>query len=451
MKEDWLDKRLGERFDDYDSPVDFEKSWEALQSKREEPKKKRRFFFFWFSTSILILGVVASYFIYSNNTAASNEKLVLTNPIADNQEIKNSIENQSNTNLNNNEIVNHVIQGLTTEKDNESNNLIAFQKIGSEVKNRDQFEAKEKSYLKSNQSRMSSLAKDIRLQKTEFNFSQKENSVFIQKLTEHSLRNKIPKVAYLPTLPFSFLKWNESKDLTLISNFIIQDEIKKEEVFVSPLYNYLTISAGYGIRTSGKIFPDEKPMDVISTNILFEKRFTDRKFYLKTGILFDQFINSLKDYNEVNYSEQRDNQLLVIDQFQNGMIQETYGMGEVTIIEKTKIEEFNRYRLISIPIIFGYDIFSNQKINLQIEVGGARSVLGNHSGRLIESLDNDFEKNNVWQGLYGLNFNYRIKKNIHLFSSVKGNYHFNTIGNSNGLNLEKLRFNQLQVGLRFRL
>ena len=69
MKEDWLDKSLENKLDNYDSPMDLENAWGALQARREKPKKKKRFFF-WLFFGLLTIGIGAwgSYFIFNQQS-----------------------------------------------------------------------------------------------------------------------------------------------------------------------------------------------------------------------------------------------------------------------------------------------------------------------------------------------------------------------------------------------
>ena len=71
MKQDWLDKNLGDKFDGYDSPMDLENAWESLQTKRQTPKKKNKFFFFWVIFGLVTIGAGGSY-SFLNNQVDSN-------------------------------------------------------------------------------------------------------------------------------------------------------------------------------------------------------------------------------------------------------------------------------------------------------------------------------------------------------------------------------------------
>jgi len=417
MKEDWLDKNLEDKFDGYESPMDLEKTWDAIQVRRQEPKKKNRFFYSLGKISQLENHIVS----ITNSTKREHQSLARKNSKTKNRVSISNVESTSTNNLNNND-------------------KIIFAK---------------NTYLKSN-SPISYFSKNKNQKpRTNLEFPLVGKKEIESQTNGNHIQNTILPIATLPTLKKKYLKSTNAntQGFAFSTNFEMENKTACEvfKIGCIPPPNYLTIYTGYGIRSTGKIFQEENPLDAISLGILFEKRFMKSKFYLKSGINFDQFVNSVEKSSELISVQSSDNQLILINQYQDGTTEEIYGMGEFTQIEKTTSKEFNRYQLVSVPLILGYDLYSNKKLTLQIEGGTARSIYTNYSGKIFDLADIDLEKKGVWQGLYGLNVNYRFQDGFQIFSSLKGNQHFNTFGKSSNLQIQKFRFHQTQIGLRIRL
>ncbi|MFK7771695.1 MAG: hypothetical protein AB8F94_06135 [Saprospiraceae bacterium] len=471
MKQDWLDNNLDNKLGDYDSPMDFESAWESLQAKRQAPKKKKKFFFFWIIFGLFLTGAGGSYFLLNDKTdnnynniitdtknsleteSQPSGKISTTSPTLSNS--KKTNQNNVDTKINTKTKIN---QNATINKSDENQNYSNLKEAKSGV---------EKNASFSNTKNNNIITSDENL-----DFSKKSNSNLIfpkQNVTEKAIKNTVlidsttsQKVVepiallFLPSLETRLLKLAQPQNLEKIDanfselDYSLFDESDKVLTKLKPK-NYLVISGGYGNRSQGKVMAAENSLDVMSVNALFEKRFSDRRIYLKTGINFDQFVNSIETKTEELYTQQLENQLITVNHFHNGTSQDVYGMADVPTIERTTSNNFNRYRLISIPMIVGYDLISRNRMSLQVEGGMARSILGLHSGKDFDLIESGFENQGVWQGIYGLNFNVRTGARTNIFTSFKGNYHFNKIGVSDELEMEKFRFHQIQVGLRFKL
>lgn len=466
MKEDWLDKNLGDKLDDYDSPMDLENAWEALQAKRQAPKKKKNFFFLWVIFGMLIIGSAGSYFLFNNATADTladtkngvgiqskiSEKIKTDSPTLSPSEKINSDNTTANT------LTSKEEQSLTTNKN--------YENLGLATKNKNY---ENQNYPDSKKAK-SKVDSDATFSKTKNNkvftpipnsdFNEKSNTNFITPkqaeeanttaIDSGTSQKEVQPIAtlFLPSLEMSLLELSQMENLAKVEASFSEPYSFPPKVKSN---NYFTISSGYGIRSRGKVLAAENPLDVISVNALYEKSFGKSRFYFKTGVNYDQFVNSIERSTEQTLTQQVDNQLIAVNHFQNGTSEDVFGVAKVQTIEKTTSKNFNRYRLISVPLILGLDVISSKKISLQVEGGMARSIFGNHSGKDFDLIEADFENQGVWQGLYGLNLNYNLSRNLNIFSSLKGNYHLNKIGKSEQLEMEKFRFHQIQVGLRFKL
>lgn len=461
MKDDWLNKNLREKLDDYDSPMDLENAWESLQAKRQPPKKKKRFFFFWLIFGLLAAGIGGSYLLSSSLSDHNSKTETITEADHllenENQQFEkaksSSILSKSKTTNELNDESNKVVKTKTIQ--NASKNISYENQVHSNYKESKSIPNANIPFSEIENNNIITSSKNLGFignSSTNSIFPQQEEGEKTRAIdSKNALKEERPMAdLFLPSLEMRLLDLPQTENLEKLDALL-----SKSTCYVftsSPMAkDYFTISAGYGIHSKGKVVTNENPLDVFSVNAFFEKRFRNRKIYLKTGFTFDQFVNSIEMITEASFTEQRDDQLITVNYFQNGDIENVFGTADVEILERTSSETFNRYQLLSIPMILGYDVISANKLSLQIEGGMARSIFGFYSGKTFDLIDSDLEKQGVWQGLYGLNFNYKTGSRIHIFTSLKGNYHFNKMGKSDQLDIEKFRFHQVQVGLRFKL
>jgi len=462
MKDDWLNKNLSDKLDGYDSPMDLENAWESLQTKRQTPKKKKRFLFFWWSFGILTFGLWGSYFILNNSSS-------------ENHNIHNNTFTESKIQLENQDQVSKKIETTTStlsELTKSNNTYNAVANTFTEDKNKISttknvsVEKKNNSIVNSNLPFSQKENDDLNQTNTNFIFPKKSNTTLFSPNQNEAknaivIDSTIPQkeiqpiaISLLPSLEIRILEMPQENKFEIL-NTSFPKKYNQESYSIIPIpvrsEKYINIQAGYGIRSKGKVLSSEDALDVISVNALYERYFDHKKIYFKTGITFDQFINSIEKISEQGLIESRDDQLISVNHFQDGTIENIFGIADVKTIKKTTEKNYNRYRLVSIPVLMGYDLLSTRLTTLQIEGGFARSVFGIHSGKYFELVDSDFEKQGVWQGIYGVNFNLKMGRNAHLFTSVRGNYHFNKIGKSDLLHIEKFSHHQIQLGLKFKL
>ncbi|MFK8009326.1 MAG: hypothetical protein AB8H03_23395 [Saprospiraceae bacterium] len=460
MKQEWLDKNLDDKLGDYDSPMDLESAWESLQAKREEPKKKKknRFFFFWVIFGLFTIGVGGSHFFFNNG---NDHTYINTIPkLEDKLENENQhfgkIEKASPTPLN----------SKNTTLQNVDKNITTKTKTIQNTRKNKSFENQNYSTPKNAKTNVDanplfSKTKNNAVSDVNLDSSEKSNENFISPNQDEAnkaitIDSTIPQrevqpiaVLFLPSLEPNLLNLSRQENLEILNPSYAGIPILYPPTASTP--NYFGIAAGYGIHSKGQVLPQENSLDAITVNAFYEHRFGRTNWFFKTGINYDQFIKKMETTTELPFSEEDDDQLITVNHFKNGTVQNIYGVADVSKIEKTTSKNFNRYRLISIPMIMGYDLISLNRASLQVEGGIARSIFGFHSGKDFDLIDSDFEKRGVWQGLYGLNFNFRTGTRTNIFTSLKGNYHFNNIGKSDQLDMEKFRLQQIQIGLKFRL
>ena len=490
MKEDWLEKGLEDKLDNYDSPMDLENAWGALQARREKPKKKRRFFF-WLFFGLLTLGIGAwgSYFIFNNqsDTVVASKQEPVRETITELEHQSKNVENGFGKTTPNISAVADVAK-INSKNQVEKSESPTLKSTEENINTSEKWKRGNQNYSPpTEEATLSSVAtssgneeinftetginlfleqsSNIHTSETAEGFGKNAESIFIlpeeEKQEEVIFKDSIPLqeesqvLAFLPSLKIKLLDFPQGENFNISnSTFLVNNSVyvTTHGPILSIIHppNYFGLSAGYGTRSTGKVFTDENPLDLTSFQAFYEKSF-GRKFYFKTGINFDQMVNSFESSTERILTETAPNQLITVNHFQNGTIEEIFGVGEVSNLEKTTAKNYHRYRLVSIPMMVGYKIEAFHRSTIQIEAGMARSVFTNYSGEIFELGDFDLENRGVWQGIYGLSWNYSLRNKHQLFMGVQGNYHFNEIWKSSQLDLEKFWFHQFQVGLKFRI
>lgn len=466
MKQDWLDKGLDDKLGDYDAPMDLENAWESFQTRRQAPpRKKNRFFFFWIIFGLLTIGVGGSYLFFNNKTDNTHTNTITE--LEHNQKNENQVSGKtemSSFTLSNSENINLQNSNINTATETKT--------ILNKTKNKS-FENQNYSNSKNAKTNVNSttLFSDVKnndvdniiTSDSNLDFSKKTNKNFIfPKENKEEEKNSIVidsasyqkgiqpiATLFLPSLETNLLNLSPQEEYEILdASYAVLPVVNS---FTSAVPNYFGIVGGYGIHSKGQVLPQENSLDAITVNAFYEHRFGNSNWYFKTGVNYNQFIKKLERTSEQSFTQEQNDQLITVNHFQNGTTQNVFGMAEVKKVERTTSKNFNRYRLISIPLMLGYDLISINRASLQLEAGVARSILAFHSGKDFDLVDSNFEKQGVWQGVYGLNFNIKTGTRTNIFTSLRGNYHFNKIGKSDQLDIEKFRLHQVQIGLRFKL
>ncbi len=455
MKENWHNKELQDGLGAYDSPMDLDKAWEALETKRKPKKEKRRFFFLWFF-GLLALISIGSYSILKNNAkevdtlSIVNERL---NEVAQNISETKVLEKE-NADLSKKEktIAEEEVKKVESkgqlksiETKTETNDT-AIDKVeltekgeGSilEILNNNKFtNERERLVFENNKERntrssqiKSTISKDSkRLSQKTIAQDNPENR-FSKKAISLNSRLELPNVLKgvpLPSLQFTFSGFDlQEKE----SKMIVKDRPNSKK----NLRTRFGLSSTYAIFTDGFIQSGEQPLDAMMYRVFYE-RFISPKFYLKTGFSFQQFTTELT-MTEIDTDLEMENNLLLIEnQFQDGSITQEYGTGEVRYVQSNNHQFFNRYRLVSIPLLVGYEFPVFSKSSLQFEVGVATSILSAHSGKIIEnethlSFDesSNFEERSigVLQGISAVQYQVEVGQRLFLFLGAQANFHMN--------------------------
>ena len=75
MKKDWLDKKLTQRFRDFDSQMDFENAWNQIEKSRNQKRKKRVVFWFLF-IGILVMSSSITFVHFNENKSVLSKQSI---------------------------------------------------------------------------------------------------------------------------------------------------------------------------------------------------------------------------------------------------------------------------------------------------------------------------------------------------------------------------------------
>ena len=456
MKENWLKDGLNDKLGDYGSPIDLEDAWKALEANRKPPKKKRKFLGWWFLGTILFISLGGYLFndeyLSSMNTSLQSEKIEKVN-------IQNITPNKSSKN-----------QNITFSKEQESytssiDKTIHLQSNKSIVKE-ERLESIHSKSPKSISPNNNTFTQNKYSPKQNSNtnpilFSEKEELIRPSEYKNSLSKSIARKISKTSDLSKSEVYLNLLPEQEKEFDFEIQTDknkiIQKFPKLISP--QFLGIESGYGFLSSGSIINEESNLDMVSVSLFYEKYFK-QNFYLKTGLTFDQFTNQLTSSNVKSYTEPTENQIIVINYYQDGTIENIYGMSDVAVKEETNFNLFNKYRFISIPVIFGWQSPTFKRNSIQIEGGISTSIFGKYSGNIVTNDTNeilgklselDLKKAGILKATYALQWNYSLLKNQNwvIFTKVQGNQHLNNISTSENLNVEKFKSHQLLMGFKY--
>ena len=472
MKENWLEKGLQEKLNDYNSLMDLEGAWNALEDTREPPKKNRKFFIWW----ILGLSTLAISMTYLLSTPTEPENSEIYNSSVDiSEETKNfkdikelgfnkiaTLESKNNLrsaakHLDNNEkhsILNTSSFDSYQVKANEIVNKT--QKLASKVFRRDNSKI-----TITNKSNFAS--ENIRYDKSNINNEYRNvdlvNSNYVNTALILSTSEISRPLSYL-VIPQATLFKGQDKILKPYLTRRISDN-EDNDKYVKLLTQTFGIGGGYGLSSKGKVLDEESPLDNLTLQINYQ-RFLSRNFYIKTGVYLDQYTNKISSINTSSYVGSLDDQTIIINSYQDGSTEEIKGSVDVDIKETTSYLIYNQYQFISIPIIFGIEVFNINNSSFQFEGGLSTTIASRYDVKfwssedrqVISSLeDTDLSQYGLFRGLYTVQWNYQISNATDwgVFVKYQGQYQLNDISSNIELNLEKFNAHQFLIGLKYQL
>lgn len=476
MKENWLEQGLHDKLDHYESPIDLESAWEALEAERPAPKKKRRFLIWWFwGLALLVSG--STYFlwesIHSPNALEVSASLETVTAISEN--------NLTTKNKGNNSVLEEtaLLPPSNQKTPKQPVDRAAIQKTSTIVKsqpndaktdttNPNLTETQNKAINSISKTNLTPKAPHLIRPNTISNLDSSDKQSFnllsifnqVQKGTTSSKR-KFRVTPQLYTLNLSSVETTATNstenNLPLLPTSDSEIRTNKKAVKIP---QYIGLESGFGLRAKGKTLTDEIPLDVFSIQLFYQK-YLSKKIYLKTGVAYQQFTNKLESDTTKRYTQLMDDQIILVNQYADGRTENVYGTAEVETIERTQYQIFNKYRFLSVPILFGVELFPFKKNSLQVESGFSATIFSQFDGRFLadsptttfnELATLDLKNTGLFHALLAVQWNVRPFNNSDwtLFLKYQGNLQLNDLSNSASLNIEKFHVQQLFMGLKYK-
>lgn len=480
MRENWLEQGLHDKLDHYESPIDLEAAWEALEAQRPAPKKKRRFLIWWF-VGLALLMSGSAYFLWesthSPNALEVSASLEMVPAIPENNPTTKNIV----TNNKGNDVVLKETAKLppTNQKTPKQGvDLATSQETLPTVKNpaKVKIETTNTRTTKTLNETIDNISISSLTPKmispippnTVNTMSSLEEEGSLASLTTSkqvqesstSSKHKFRITPQLYTLNISLVETTTTNSIgTNLPLLPTSDSEMRNNKKVAHVPQYIGLESGFGLRSKGKTLADEIPLDVFSIQLFYQK-YLSKKIYLKTGIAYQQFTNKLEGDTTKRYTQLMDNQTILINHYADGSAENVYGMAEVETIERTRYQIFNKYRFLSVPILFGREWSPFKKNILQVEGGVSATVFSQFDGQFLAdspatSFDElatlNLKKAGLFHALLAVQWNIRPFDNSDwtLFLKYQGNLQLNELSHSETLNIEKFHAQQLFMGLKY--
>ncbi len=497
MKENWHNKDLQDGLGKFDSPIDLEKAWADLEAKRNPKKKKHRFFFFWLF-GIATLMIVGNIFLGERNTASNlstadldltTKNIKQTQLEKQENQVAKLVEPENQDGLGQETLsIDQEEKGREEKMDRSDNaNSVANYKRSSALAFNS---AKAKNDLKSSEVILSTDETDLSTHRIPENIGTSIEERFLSKTKSLEIlqkeqeqhekirnelvnkvdnkeqskgENKVERIVVrkvmLPSLQLDQVDFSvkeTTSNLPLTEDLL--DDLKSKPL-KSKSTQFLALSTNYSFLTTGTIDEEETPMDLVSFLLSYE-RMVSKRIYLKTGLIFQQFTNTINKIKRRNYFEIEEDQLLANNILLDGTITETRGPETVEYRETTTNKYFNRYRFVNVPVLLGYQFPLGTRSSLKFEGGLAISIFADHSGKIkneenVQSFENlpsyKAKKSRALQGILALQYELELRNKWFLFVGAQANQQFDKAIEINNEKLGRFGAFGFELGMRFAL
>lgn len=491
--------KFSEKLEDYSSPLDLEEAWMDLEDRRR-PKKRRSVLIFFFWGILISLVGISSWILYS--LSINHDTVQVNNGTADSLITKTKEKSNLELNYERDPMENH-------------NNIFSEQiKKTNAVKNdlqniRTQNSKKEdhifqKSYETSGESiqflKKSSKTNSVLLENQNYSTTIPQSSVYfdppiLQKneMGDQSAgKNDFKKVelTLLPSLNNYLHTSRNFQRKSTLGQIDFSDEIvisKKSTSQEDSLTLYSTnptpkwsveFSMNYGklfrnITTTQSDYSElvglkrsfEKPLDVMGGEVLLNYQVYP-KFFISSGLGWQQRVLKLDDQFILNYKELRDNLLIEIIIDQDGNSSNVFGEGEVLIEETFFEKKYLRHQYASLPLLFGFNTFQKERMKkrkwkFKISTGMMYSFLvgqggqtfgdSDVNGNYIELSSLPYRKNGVWQMTSRIGIECQLNSSLSASLDFRGDMDLNNVWKSEFGMKERYQQFGLQLGLKKQL
>jgi len=470
MEDNLFDDQRNKMFDDYDSEMHLEAEWKALQERRQPTK--RPIIVWMLSIGFAIVGI--SWVMYSSYTTpaiASNAAAVSTNTVVANDiTTKADATNQVATNEKViNEEVTSILPGaqddfqakekLTALQDDENDdaqNLKTKKTNEAAIANSSKNQISQSTPSSKNEVSQSSQEQSNSVDQSKA--STLKNTPTVQKNNELKLNFKPKLTNQITSLPLA-------QTLVVTDDFVLDDldfvfgQTMERKKSSKASTQYLSLAFGYSPITRGSVLENEKTKHGISSSIHY-KKYLSPKFYIATGLGFDQFTTQVTGDSENIYTQLEENQILERYYNADGTIEYVYGTGEVEVIELTSFKLYNRYNFISVPVLLGLQIYHNGKSHLEFETGVSATIVSQYEVKYFDGInqfkdyeDLDLRQTGLFSSITNLTWHYQPQsiERLDFFCRLGARLQLNDITSEQMVNTKRFKSLNFGIGVDYRL
>ena len=443
MRDNWLDNELNEKFQDFDSEMNLEQEWAALQERRSTQQRQQPNKLWLLCAGIAV--VSASWYLYSTPlTQNSSIETQLSKTVVEYKEV--AQHNKATTDEVTKETFNLQIDNSQLQIEKSDNTSATSEQKNSVTRDLAPPSQSIQAMHRDTPNENAQQYTQTTVKQRTPNITQSTRSGNeIQISTDQSVINQITEVSQLlHTL---------NNHLTASTGILIELDPRRRSKANKAGAQSLSIGIGYSAFTSGTTFNDEKAIDGTSASLHY-KKYLSPKSYLKTGLNIDKYTTRLEGVSTHSYTQVEDGQIIERYFNSDGTFDSVLGEAEVSIEETTEYHLYNRYQFVSIPVIFGLEVLERQRSYFAVEGGISASLISNYEIKEFDgvntfnSMENlQLRKAGLLSGLAAISWHYQpLQSNkLDVFCRVGSRFQLNDLSDVGDYNVQ--RFNALNFGL----
>ena len=376
MKDNWFEDKMNERFEDFDSELDLHSAWADLEERRNPKKQKKRSgIFWWFGAGIAVVLLGFTLILNSNNRSKSHESnsttlLEKNTRKLDAKNYQQSSDNQKDTN------------NISPFNENITETIILDNSLEQKTLEKLNYYTK-KSLKESNLAQQppvlnSSLDSPFLL----IDNNETETKKSIIKPPTEQLHSPIALIIPL------------EKDIPNLSTEIIHHNIECdfEGNFTNSqafglAFNYgkafRSSPIGRGLNSAYWLRRDlaETPLDAWSAQLFYQLK-NKKYWFAQVNLGYSQTTNLFEDTYTTSNLVIMDNQVLQINMYPDGLMEEIKGTALVNEEEKNTSKFYQRYSQAFIGLEFGKEKYLRNDFKLRASVGADFTIYQNNSGKI---------------------------------------------------------------------
>ena len=439
MKRGPFEEKLVNKLGGYETNIDLEGAWNALETKRHKPNKRRSIFLFLFlGLGLLISGISFKMFI--------NDQGSLTT-----QTSEDKILSLSNEKLASNTTSPEHTKAITAAK-----TIVAPPYKASS--NRHDVKTK--------------INKPLFLlgQTNEVNNTFPESEIKTKLNTKLSASNKTSKLKLYKLENFTALdglsylvsyQSNLNESLEYVKQ--VNGYKKRKQLWLGLTANYGKSFKNLSTKDSGLVdlvqFQNQhiQALDAYSINLFIERK-TRGVLFWRAGAFFNHRTDRLTDQFTRSSTETRPDQLVEIIRKPDGTEEQVFGEGDVYIYESIQNTNYLRYQQISLNLQAGLKLPLSKSIDLNLFAGLAYALQLSQKGQTISSIEQrgsyselanlPYKTAGLIQGQAGLELNYKLNKKTQFVIGTLGSLDINNLQQTSSGIIEKHQFAGIQIGLK---